>query len=273
MPVVILPALIPDIRRIYEVYFAAFDADYMGQLILKILFPQAIDEAFKTAHAAGTLQWWHGCDYQYTMKAVDTDTCQIIGMGLGDILYKPRTVEERANHGAPWLEGEQRARAEKILNPLWEVREKFFGGQPHIYCHVIAVDPAYQGRKAGAAFCEWAIDLGERTQLPVYFESSPSTVNLYKKMGFELLPESIVHKAEVLGTDTDIEVPLMVRMPSSAGSMTFEEWRSLDYPKFNARGNSKVYQTGASANAAHVEQTQTKQLGVTATVVAISEAV
>lgn len=132
MVLVILPALIPDIRRTYEVYFSAFDHDDMGRIILKILFPGPISEEFKEVHATGTLQWWHGCDYQYTMKCVDTDTAEIVGMGLGDILVKPRTLEERRNHGAPWLEGEQRERAEKILNPLWEMREKLFGAQPHI---------------------------------------------------------------------------------------------------------------------------------------------
>ncbi|KAI1114539.1 putative GNAT family acetyltransferase [Nemania sp. NC0429] len=232
MVLAVLPALIPDIRRIYEVYFSAFHNDRMGQIILKILFPGPIDDEFKKAHAAGALQWWQSCDYQYTVKCVDTDTAEIVGMGLGDILVKPRTPEERRNHGAPWLEGEQRERAEKVLSPLWEMREKFFGGQPHIYCHVIAVDPRYQGRKAGAAFCEWAIDLGNKTNLPVYFESSPSTVNLYKKMGFELMPETVIHKAEVLGTDMDIEVPLMVKMPSGAGGMPFDEWRRSGYPSF-----------------------------------------
>ncbi|KAI0535129.1 putative GNAT family acetyltransferase [Xylaria digitata] len=262
MVLAVLPALIPDIRSIYEVYFSAFDHDYMGQIILKILLPGPIDDGFKKTHVAGTLQWWHNCDYQYTMKCVDTETAEIVGMGLGDILVKPRTPEERRNHGAPWLEGEQRERAKKILNPLWGMREKFFGGQPHIYCHVIAVDPKYQGRRAGAAFCEWALDLGNKTNLPVYFESSPSTVNLYKKIGFELLRETIVHKAEVLGTDTDIEVPLMVKMPSAASGMSFEEWRSSGYPSFEKR--TELH---------HVEgySGQTKQHAVTTKVVAISK--
>ncbi|KAI1124877.1 putative GNAT family acetyltransferase [Nemania abortiva] len=262
MGLVVLPALIPDIRRVYEIYFSAFDNDYMGSIMLKILFPAPITDEFKAAHATGTLQWWHTCDYQYTMKCVDTDTGEIVGMGLGDILVKPRTPEERQNHGAPWLEGEQRERAEKVLNPLWEMREKFFGGQPHIYCHVIAVDPKYQGRRAGAAFCEWALDVGNRSSLPVYFESSPSTVDLYKKMGFELLPETIVHEAEVLGTATDIEVPLMVKMPSAAGTMTFEEWRSSSYPSFQKR--LEVCHVGGHGG-------QTKQHAMTAKVVSPSE--
>ena len=68
--------------------------------------------------------------------------------------------------------------------------------------------------------------MGEQTGLPVYFESSPSTVRLYEKMGFEVLPRHrIVHRVADLGSEDDIEVPLMVRMPSSAGGMTFDEWR------------------------------------------------
>ncbi|GJN67697.1 GCN5-related N-acetyltransferase (GNAT) domain-containingprotein [Purpureocillium lilacinum] len=222
---VILPALIPDIRRVYDIYFAAFEHDLMGRLMLKILFPGILDDGFRDAHAAGTLQYWHSSESQYTLKCVDTETGDIIGMGLGDLYLKERTPEERQNHGVPWLQGEQRERAEKILNPLWEVRERLFGGRPYIYVHVIAVDPKHQGRKAGALLVQWGIQMGELAGLPVYFESSPSTVNLYKKMGFEVLPEKIVHKAEVLGTESDIEVPLMVKLPSSAKGMTFDEWR------------------------------------------------
>jgi hypothetical protein len=77
------------------------------------------------------------------------------------------------------------------------------------------------------------MQLGELAGLPLYFESSPSTINLYKKMGFELLPETIVHKAEVLGTEKDIEVPLMVKMPSAAGGITFEQWRREGCPEFS----------------------------------------
>jgi hypothetical protein len=63
----------------------------------------------------------------------------------------------------------------------------------------------------------------------VYLESSPTTQGLYHKLGFEFLNEKIVHKAAVLGTDTDIEVPLMVRMPSFA-KLDFYEWREQGYP-------------------------------------------
>lgn len=98
--------------------------------------------------------------------------------------------------------------------------------------HVIAIDPKSQGRRAGAALLEWGIDLCERSRLPVYFEASPTVVELYKKMGFELLRETVVHKAEVLGTDSDITIPLMVRMPSAAKGLGFYEWKEQGYPRF-----------------------------------------
>ena len=77
----------------------------------------------------------------------------------------------------------------------------------------------------------WCIDAVERTQLPIYFEASPTTVGLYEKMGCHRLQETIVHKAEVLGTESDIVVPLMAMMPSAAG-MTLEEWRDKGYPAY-----------------------------------------
>lgn len=132
MAQVVLPALIPDIPRIYEIYFDAFRADKMGALMLQILFPGTIDEEFLKAHAAGTLSYWHISNCQYTLKVVDTASGDIIGMGLGDVYLHERSEEERANHGVPWLEGEQRERAERVLNPLWEVRERLFGHRRYI---------------------------------------------------------------------------------------------------------------------------------------------
>lgn len=90
--------------------------------------------------------------------------------------------------------------------------------------HVMAVDPRHQERKAGMALLQWGLDLADRAGLPLYIEASPSTVGMYEKAGFERLRETVVHKAEVMGTESDIEVPLMARMPSCAGGTTFKEW-------------------------------------------------
>lgn len=130
MVLVVLPALIPDIPRIYEIYFQAFDNDDMGRLMTEILFPSGVDTEFKKAHAAATLAYWHTSSSQFTFKCIDTETGEIVGMCLADVVVKPE--ENRVNPGVEWLEGEQRARAERILTPLWEAREELLGNQPHI---------------------------------------------------------------------------------------------------------------------------------------------
>ncbi|KAL0471165.1 hypothetical protein QR685DRAFT_276520 [Neurospora intermedia] len=235
MVVAVLPALIPDIRRVYESYFTAFKGERMGEIMLQILFPGIDTDApdFRAAHAKGTLEYWHTSDTQYTYKAVDMADGEILGMGLVDIYVRERSEEERRNHGVPWLEGEQRERAEKVLTPLHEMREQLFGGNPYIYAHVIAVDPKHQGRKGGMALAKYGFEMSERCQLPVYFEASPSSIGLYTKAGYEVLKETVVHKAETLGTEEDVVVPLVVRMPSSANGMSFYEWKEKGYPNFN----------------------------------------
>lgn len=177
----VLPALIPDIRKVYDIYFAAFKGERMSQLMLQVLVPEGqIDsDEFRAAHAAGTLSYWHTCDTQYTFTCFDMETGDISGMGLGDLFIRPRSDEERKNHGVPWLTGEKRERAEKVLNPLWEMRERLFGGQPYIRkhrtdfysdtpvvilarrpdnapvdIHVIGVDPKHQRKGAGVAMAQ-----------------------------------------------------------------------------------------------------------------------
>lgn len=229
----ILPALIPDIEKVYDVYFAAFKNDKMGRFMVDLLFPGGTDsEEFRKAHTAGTLAWWNTCGVQYTYKCVDTETGEIVGMALGDILLQGRTEEERKFQSVGWLEGEQQAKADQVLRPLHEAREKLFGGRPHIYVHVIGIHPKHQGRQAGALWCRWGMDLSDSLGLPLYFEASPSTYKLYEKMGYETLEDKIVHSAELMGTDAPVEVPLMVKMPRAAGGMTFKEWRAAGYPAF-----------------------------------------
>jgi hypothetical protein len=129
MPLIVLPATIPDIPAIYDVYFAAFD----GQLITEILFPQGTkSEEFRTAHSAGTLQWWHTAGLQHTFKCIDTATGEIVGMAIWDIFWRERTDQERQRPVVSWLEGEERKRAEAFLTPFWEMKEKFLGRKRHV---------------------------------------------------------------------------------------------------------------------------------------------
>jgi hypothetical protein len=76
---------------------------------------------------------------------------------------------------------------------------------------------------------EWGMNIAEMAGLPVYLESSPTAFPLYQKLGFQKI-DSVVHRPEVTGEDSDIEVPIMVKMPSCAGNLTFTEWVAKGYP-------------------------------------------
>ncbi|KAK8143181.1 hypothetical protein G3M48_007603 [Beauveria asiatica] len=149
----------------------------------------------------------------------------------GDAYLRERTLPERANHGVPWLESEQRARAEKVLNPLWENRSppltlaelRFVSD-----CHVIAIDPQHQGRKAGALIVQWGINLGEQPSI-LSRRRPPSACT--RRWASRCLRSKIVHEAALFGADKDIVVPLMVRMPSCAKGVTFKEWCETGYPE------------------------------------------
>jgi hypothetical protein len=132
MVFVVGPALVPEIERIYDIYFDAFGRDKMGQIISKILFPGGITKEFRRSHTLFTLEWWKKCDYQYTLKCLDLDDGAIVGMALGDLYLAGRSDEKRKNPGVTWLEGKERERAERILDPLWDARERIWGGKPYI---------------------------------------------------------------------------------------------------------------------------------------------
>lgn len=71
---------------------------------------------------------------------------------------------------------------------------------------------------------QWGMDLAEKLNLPIYLESTVEGVPLYQKLGFQTLKEGIIFKPEITGVDKDVKAPIMVKMPASAGSTTFEEW-------------------------------------------------
>lgn len=130
MGFVVLPATLPDIRAIYDVWFAAFK----GQLILDLIYPgtDLNDEEFRKIHTEGTLEYWKGLSMEHTFQCIDTDTGKIAGMATWQVYWRERTDEERQKPWIGWLEGDQRTRAEGFLEQLWEKKEKFLGAKKHV---------------------------------------------------------------------------------------------------------------------------------------------
>ncbi|KAJ5561976.1 hypothetical protein N7535_003561 [Penicillium sp. DV-2018c] len=229
MSFVVVPATLPQIRDIYDVWFAAFK----GQLILDLIYPgtDLNDEAFRKVHAEGTLEYWKGLSMEHTFQCIDAITGKIAGMATWQVYWRGRTDEERQKPWIGWLQGDQRERAEGFLEQLWEKREKWIGSNPHVYCHTVAVHPDYQGKGVGARLMQWGVDVAEQLSLPIYLESTVEGVPLYRKLGFQTLSEGIVFKPEITRIDKEVRAPLMVKMPTAMGDMTFEDWAYSKHPR------------------------------------------
>ncbi|KAL1801685.1 hypothetical protein ACET3X_002027 [Alternaria dauci] len=213
MGFVILPALIPDISAVYDVYFAAFKDNELT----RALFPSATEKdltdansEFRQAHTAHTAEYWKTSATQYTFKCVDTETNKIVGMALCDIYIAPSDWK-RGEIG--WLEGKERERAEGLVKPLWEMREKLWLNERYIYCHVMAVHPDHQRKGVGELLFKHGTNIAQQTGLPVYIESSKEGVRLYEKMGSRKLKEQLVTSEKTNGASGNPDCPLYVWLP------------------------------------------------------------
>lgn len=97
----------------------------------------------------------------------------------------------------------------------------------------MAVDPKYQKKGVGRLLVKWGIDVAEHLGLPIYLESMLDTQAFFETTGFERLTHvNLIHPALATGEKQDIEVALMVKMPSKANGMSFKEWQDKRFPKW-----------------------------------------
>ncbi|RMZ74481.1 Acyl- N-acyltransferase [Pyrenophora seminiperda CCB06] len=205
MGFVVLPALIPDISAVYDVYFAAFK----NNPITRALFPSATvadftdaKSEFRQGHAAHVSEYWKTSSTQYTYKCIDSKTNRIVGVALFDVYIAPSDWEKGE---ISWLAGAERERAEAYIMPLWSMREKLWLNERYVYCHVMAVHPEFQRRGVGELIFKFGMAIAEQAGLPMYIESSKEGRRLYEKMECKRLEDKLVD-------ENGQEAPLFVWM-------------------------------------------------------------
>jgi ribosomal protein S18 acetylase RimI-like enzyme len=141
---------------------------------------------------------------------------KIVGMALFDVYITPSDWKKGE---IGWLQGKERERAEALIGPLWDAREKLWSNERYLYCHVVAVHPDAQRKGVGELLVEHGKRIALQANLPIYVESSKAAIRLYEKSGFQWLKERPVHKsydlypAQVNGDQEDHEIPLLVWIP------------------------------------------------------------
>jgi hypothetical protein len=134
MPLIVLPITPSDIRSVYDVYFSAFEGNVMLEILFPITFKDGkVAEEFRAGHATHQLEYLKSTPLEHTLKCVDTDTDEIVGMAVYGVYFKERQYDEyKSPTGCEWLEGDERERCEKLLVPLWKKKEELLEGRPHV---------------------------------------------------------------------------------------------------------------------------------------------
>ncbi|RYP65019.1 hypothetical protein DL771_008516 [Monosporascus sp. 5C6A] len=124
MPLIVLPALEAELEPFYNVWFAAFK----GQAVVSVLFPGGADRKVQIQYIK---QGWG--QVGHPIKCVDTDTGEIVGIAIWEILWRPGEENgwEKPDR-IPWLSGEDWDKAKGVILPMWDMREKLFGKRRHV---------------------------------------------------------------------------------------------------------------------------------------------
>jgi GNAT superfamily N-acetyltransferase len=125
--------------------------------------------------------------------ALDRGTAHVVGDFLGAALWVPpgAHVDDEAI-GEIFAKNIEQPRLSEIY-ALFEKMAEHHPPEPHWYLPLIGIDPAYQRRGLGSALLQHGLAVCDRDQTLAYLEStSPASVPLYQRHGFEVIGEIVV---------------------------------------------------------------------------------
>lgn len=124
---------------------------------------------------------------------LDHETAHVIGDFMGAALWIPpgaHTDEEAM--GEIFEKHIEQPRLGEVY-ALFERMAEYHPAEPHWYLPLIGVDPAFQRRGLGSALMQHGVAACDRGRTLAYLEStSPASVPLYRRHGFEVIAEIAV---------------------------------------------------------------------------------
>ena len=178
--------------------------------------PQLVDIITRAFAADPPSRWMYPDDEQYWRffprfvevfggRAIESHSAHVVGDGAAALWLPPGVHVEEAPLVA-LIEESVDARNRATAFSLFEQMASHHPAEPHWYLPLIGVTPSQQGNGYGSILLEQAAARCDREGLPAYLEStSPRSVSLYRRHGFEVVAELRVGSAP--------PVFPMVRMP------------------------------------------------------------
>jgi len=153
------------------------------------------------------------------LSASDAATSQSEGRVIGTAVWKiypsPRTAEDFAAEKEYNLAGgypptANRAAMDAFFSAIDEAKARILGNRAYVLLHLLATDPEYHGRGAGAMHLAWGTEEADRLGLDAYLESSAAGRRLYEKFGFKEV-EMLGFDSRKWGSEERIDHAVMLR--------------------------------------------------------------
>jgi ribosomal protein S18 acetylase RimI-like enzyme len=157
-------------------------------------------------------------------SAFEHGSADIVDGYLATALWLPPGThpDEEAMSKVIWSTVPESDRAN--VSALFQEMDRYHPAEPHWYLPMIGVDPAHQGKGYGSALLQHALARCDREDKLAYLEStSPSSLRLYQRHGFELLGTIQVGSSPRLFP--------MVRKPRQSGVAPEQTYRATIYPQ------------------------------------------
>ncbi|KAK2765098.1 hypothetical protein FQN54_008797 [Arachnomyces sp. PD_36] len=183
MTIQLLKATLDDVPELVDVYGDSF-ADFT---ITRLCNPKGTQSPAARESHSGMLEMQIKDPVGLMVKAVDTETGEILGYARWSMYLSGRT-EEELNAPVPQRPANPEIIVElrdNFLNLLDKTRKEVMGGKPHCILNVLAVSPKHQRRGIGALLIGYGSDIADKEGVETYLESTPPGYELYKRNGFQ----------------------------------------------------------------------------------------
>ena len=170
---------------------------------IKTVTPSSADQAVGTvvlAFSADPIaRWFYPDPHQYLLhlpsfvrafggKAFEHNSAYYVDGYLGAALWLPPNVHPDENVLAGLLQRTIPEENQQEIFAFIEQMDRSHPSEPHWYLPMIGVDPAKQGNGYGSALLKHALERCDGEGKLAYLESSsPKSIPLYQRHGFELL--------------------------------------------------------------------------------------
>jgi ribosomal protein S18 acetylase RimI-like enzyme len=175
----------------------------MTKPVIKTVTPSNADHAVGTVVLAfiadPVARWFYHDPHQYLLhlptfvrafagKAFEHKSAYQINGYSGAALWLPPDVHPDENALVPFLKRTIPEENQQEVFAFIEQMDSSHPAEPHWYLPMIGVDPAKQGNGYGSALLKHALERCDGEDKLAYLESSsPKSISLYQRHGFELL--------------------------------------------------------------------------------------